>query len=79
MFKETVLRAYWVLGVAVVVSYFAAVEAEAQGYREGPKDQCPGCECCCQSDHRGFSVPSVVSTVLLPPAPVGGERLWGRR
>lgn len=65
MFEEPVLeRPYWALGLGVVVSHFAAVKAEVQRYREGPEAQCPRCQCCCQaSDHRGFSVPSVVTIV----------------
>lgn len=64
MFEEPLLgRPYRGLGPGVVLSQFAAVEAEAERRREGPEAQCLRCECCCQaSDHRELSVPSVPST-----------------
>lgn len=56
---------YWGWGV---LSHFAAVETEAQRYREEPEAQCPRRECCCQaSDHRGLSVPSCGD--FCPPPP----------
>lgn len=68
------------LGMAVVVSHFAAVEAEAQeGTGKDPRPSVLGVSAGARQVTTGDSVPSVVNTVHLPPAPIGGERLWGRR